>query len=65
MDCQGLSRIGEGTHMGIVWLFECQSLSGGRASLWQRGKSGGDGRFVIYRGVDHIIEDIKVNVEGS
>ena len=31
MDCQGLSRIGEGTHMGIVWLFECQSLSEGHS----------------------------------
>lgn len=31
----------------------------------ERGKSGGDGRFVICRGVDHVIEDIKVNGEGS
>ena len=31
----------------------------------ERVKSGGDGRFVIYRGVDHVIEDIKVNGEGS
>lgn len=37
VDCQGLSRIEEGTHMGVVWLFECQSLSGGRASLWGKG----------------------------
>lgn len=52
MDCQGLSRIEEGTHMGVVWLFECQSLSGGGHLCGERGKSGGDGRFVIYRGVD-------------
>lgn len=31
----------------------------------ERGKSGGDGRFVIYRGIDHIIEYIKANGEGS
>lgn len=52
--------------MGIVQClvseFECSER---RHLCRERGNSGGDGRFVRYRGTDHIIKYIKDNGAGS
>lgn len=64
MGCQSLNRI----EKALTWeLFstECQSLHVVRVDIFVgKGVAGGDERFVIYRGINHIIKYIKDNGEG-